>query len=48
MRKTKRLDSASLDEIIDELMAEAGTEDERISNFNRHCRNTFGSLARGL
>lgn len=35
MRKTKRLDSASLDEIIDELMAEAGTEDERISNFQQ-------------
>jgi hypothetical protein len=33
MRKPKRPDSAPLDEIIDELTAEAGTDDERICNF---------------
>lgn len=32
MRKTKRLDSGSLDEIIDELMAEAGTAHAQLGN----------------
>jgi hypothetical protein len=35
MRKPKRPDPASLDEIIDELTAEAGTDDERIWNFQQ-------------
>jgi hypothetical protein len=33
MRKPKQPDPASLDEIIDELTAEAGTDDKRIWNF---------------
>jgi len=35
MRKPKQPDPASLDEIIDELTAEAGTDDERIWNFQQ-------------
>lgn len=35
MRKPKEPDPASLDEIIDELTAEAGTDDERIWNFQQ-------------
>jgi hypothetical protein len=35
MRKPKRSAPASLDEIIDELTAEAGTDDERIWNFQQ-------------
>ena len=35
MRKPKRPDSAPLDEIIDEFTAEAGTDDERICNFQQ-------------
>lgn len=35
MRKPKQPDPASLEEIIDELTAEAGTDDERIWNFQR-------------
>jgi hypothetical protein len=35
MRKVKRLDTASLDEIIDELTAEAHNDDERLWNFQQ-------------
>jgi hypothetical protein len=35
MRKPKQPDPASLDEIIDELTAEAGNDDERIWNFQQ-------------
>jgi hypothetical protein len=48
MRKPKRPDPASLDEIIDELTAEAGTDDGGSGTSDRHCRNTFGCLATGL
>lgn len=38
MRKRKRLDPASLDEIIDELTAEAGSDAEQIANFQEALR----------
>jgi hypothetical protein len=48
MRKPKRPDPASLDEIIDELAAEAGTDDERIWNFQQALRKHISCLATGL
>ena len=38
MKKTKRRDPGSLDELIDELTAEAGSDDEQIWNFQQELR----------
>jgi hypothetical protein len=48
MKKRKHLDSGSLNDLIDELTAEAGSDDERIWNFQQALQEHIGPPCEGL